>query len=71
MDHDDIIAAVSRLEAVADRFDKTVDLVADHAKRIASLEQSRSSWRAVGKVAGGAVASLIVGVLLFFLVGRK
>lgn len=70
MDRDDIIRAVTRLEAVADRFDGIAKNVDDHAKRIASLEQSRGSWRAVGRVAGGAVASLLVGVALYFLVGK-
>lgn len=70
MNRDDLANTIGRLEAVADRFEKTADLVDDHAKRIASLEQSRGSWRAVGRVAGGAVASLLVGVALYFLVGK-
>lgn len=70
MDRDDVIAAVSRLEAVAERFEKTADKVDDHASRIASLEQSRGSWRTAGKLVMGVVAPLIVGVALYFLVGK-
>lgn len=70
MDRDDLIATVTRLEAVAERFEKTCDKVDDHASRIASLEQSRSSWRTVGKFAGAIIGPLIVGLVLFFLVGR-
>jgi len=70
MDRDDFIATVSRLEAVAERFEKTADKVDKHEERIGSLEQSRATWRTFGKFAAGVVAPLIVGVLLFFLVGR-
>jgi hypothetical protein len=67
MDRDDLIASVSRLEAVGDRFEKIADKVEAHESRISSLEQSR---RSVGKAVASIVAPLIVGLLLAFLVSK-
>lgn len=70
MNRDDLVSTVARLEAVAERFEGIAKDVGDHAQRIASLEQSRSSWRTAGKFVGSIVGSLVVGVVLFYLVGR-
>lgn len=67
MDHDDIITAIASLETVAKRFDAIADKLATHEPRIASLEASRS--KVVGWAAG-IVGSLLVGVALYFLVGK-
>lgn len=70
MDHDQILVAVTRLEAVAERFESTAQKVDDHAARIASLEGSRRSTRTVGKWVAGIVGPIIVGLALAFLVSK-
>jgi len=70
MDRDDLIKTVTRLEAVADRFEAIVKDVAEQGRDIASLKQSRASWYAAGRVVGAAFGSLVVGLLLVYLVGK-
>lgn len=67
MDHDDIITAVARLEAVADRFETTVAKVDGHESRIAVLEDSRNS---IGKAVALFLGPIVVGLVLYFLIGK-
>lgn len=62
--------AVGRLDAVAERFEGIAQKVSAHELRIGSLEQSRGTSRKFVGWAAGIVASTIVGLLLFFLIGR-
>lgn len=70
MDRDDLIRSVARLEAVADRFEAMATKVDDVDGRVRSLEQSRSSWRSVGRWVA-TIAGVVVAAVLLVLLGLK